>query len=62
MNIAVEEMLAIAIISAGGRIKIPVDDFKRVNLDNKVIAINSAQDGLAVVLTLQDKDDVVYDD
>ena len=61
MNISVEELLAIVIASAGGRIKIPIDDFKEVDLNNKVIAVDSMQDGMTMVLTLQDRDDINYE-
>lgn len=61
MNIAVEELLAVAIQSQGGMIKIPIDDFK-TDLEGKAIAVDSMSEGRVVVLTLVDRDEVNLED
>lgn len=62
MNLAVEELLAIVIHSQGNRVKIPMDDFKLANIDDKVIAVDSINDGTVVVLTLVDREEVHFED
>lgn len=61
VQISVETLLAIAIASQGGVIKVPADDFK-IDLTGKAIAIDQMNDGRVVVLSLVDKEDVVYED
>lgn len=55
-------MLAIVIQSQGGRVKIPIDDFKGVDLTDKLIAIDTVNSGTSVVLTLVERNDVVLSD
>lgn len=62
VNLAVEELLAIVIQSQGGRVKIPIDDFKGVDLTDKLIAIDAVNSGTSVVLTLVERNDVVLSD
>lgn len=62
VNLAVEELLAIVIQSQGGRVKIPIDDFKGVDLTDKLIAIDTVNSGTSVVLTLVERNDVVLSD
>ena len=62
VSFSVEELLAVIIWSQGGRIKVPTIDFTEAEINGKIIAIDQLNEGRVICLSLQDEEEVVYDE
>ena len=62
VSFSVEELLAVIIWSQGGRIKVPTIDFTEAEITGKIIAIDQLNEGRVICLSLQDEEEVVYDE
>jgi hypothetical protein len=61
VDVALEEVLAAVIDEIGGRLVVPMDALKK-DRAGKAIAIDFDDEKQAVVFTLQEQEDIIYEE